>query len=110
MYQGIDAILGEALKNAGPDATIVLSSDHGILPIKKDVVLNNLFAKEGLLVFALDYAKTGEPVVDWAKSKVAFLKMIGVYVNPAGLAGPWKRGSGPEYEALRARASPCWQG
>ena len=104
MYQGIDAVLGEALKNAGPDAVIVLSSDHGILPIKKEFVINNLLAKEGLLVFDLD-PKTGEPVVDWAKSRVVFLKMIGVYVNPTGLAGPWKRGSGSAYEALRARAA-----
>ncbi|MFI5361141.1 MAG: alkaline phosphatase family protein [Elusimicrobiota bacterium] len=109
MYQGIDAILGEALKNAGSDAIVVLSSDHGILPIKKEVVINNLLAKEGLLVFDLDPI-SGEPVVDWAKSKVAFLKMIGLYVNPAGLAGPWKRGAGPEYEALRARAASLLAG
>ncbi len=104
LYQGIDAILGEAIKTAGPDALIVLSSDHGILPIKKEVQLNNLLAQEGLLVFSTSPAG-GDPVVDWARSKAAFLKMIGVYVNPNGLAGPWKRGSGPEYEALRARVA-----
>ena len=104
IYQGIDAILGSAMKAAGPDAVFVLSSDHGVLPIKKEVALNNLLAREGLLVFTLD-PKSGEPVVDWARSKVAFLKMIGIYIGPAGLAGPWKRGSGPEYEALRKRVT-----
>ncbi|MFI5349251.1 MAG: alkaline phosphatase family protein [Elusimicrobiota bacterium] len=109
MYQGIDAVLGEALKNGGPDGIVAFSSDHGILPIKREVVLNNLFAKEGLLSFEID-PKTGEPLIDWAKSKVAFLKMIGVYVNPAGLAGPWKRGSGPDYEVLRSRVAALLAG
>jgi predicted AlkP superfamily phosphohydrolase/phosphomutase len=104
IYQGIDAVLGEAVKKAGPGAVIALSSDHGILPIKKEVLLNNLLAREGLLKFSIDPA-SGEPVVDWAGSKAAFLKMIGIYVNPAGLAGDWKRGSGPAYEALRSRVA-----
>jgi hypothetical protein len=29
--------------------------------------------------------------------------MIGIYLRPDNLAGKWKRGSGPEYEALRVR-------
>lgn len=104
LYQGIDAVLGEAIQSAGPGALIALSSDHGILPIKQEVLLNNLLAREGLLVFSTATAG-GDPAVDWARSKAAFLKMIGVYVNPNGLAGPWKRGSGPAYEALRARVA-----
>ena len=104
MYQGIDAVLGEALKNAGPDTVIALSSDHGILAIKREVLVNDLLAREGLLSFSIDPV-SGEPVVDWANSKAAFLKMIGVYVNPSGLAGNWKRGSGAEYDALRARVT-----
>lgn len=109
IYQGIDAVLGAAMAAAGPDAIFVLSSDHGILSIRKEVALNNLLAREGLLVFDID-ALTGEPVVDWGKSKAAFLKMIGVYVNPEGLAGPWKRGSGPAYESLRARVADLLSG
>lgn len=103
VYQGVDAILGEALARASTDTVIALSSDHGVLPIVKEVQLNNLLAKEGLLSFETD--ANGETRIDWARSKAAFLKMIGVYVHPGGLAGPWKRGSGPEYEALRARVT-----
>ncbi|MDX6769481.1 MAG: alkaline phosphatase family protein [Elusimicrobiota bacterium] len=109
VYQGIDAVLGEALDKAGPETVIVLSSDHGILPIKKEVQFNNLLAREGLLVFKTDPA-SGETGVDWARSKAAFLKMIGVYVNPGGLAGPWTRGSGPEYEKLRGRVARLLEG
>ena len=77
----------------------MLSSDHGIVPLNRYVLLNDLFAREGLLKFTLDPA-TGEPSIDWVNTKAAHLKMIGVYLHPNGLAGPWKRGSGPEYEAL----------
>lgn len=100
MYKLLDAIIGEALKNAGPNTIIALSSDHGIAPLNRYVRLNNLFAKEGLLKFTTDPA-TGEPAVDWADTKAAHLKMIGVYLRSDNLAGPWKRGAGPEYEALR---------
>ncbi|MFH1620056.1 MAG: alkaline phosphatase family protein, partial [bacterium] len=102
MYGGLDAILGEAIKNAGPDTLIVFSSDHGIIPLNKYVLLNNLFAKEGLLKFTVD-EKTGEPVIDWANTKVIHLKMHGIYINPAGLAGNWRRGSGREYDVLRKK-------
>lgn len=109
VYRGVDAVLGEAMKAAEPDALIVLSSDHGVLPIKKEVLVNNLLAKEGLLSFSVD-PRSGEPAIDWAKSKAAFLKMIGVYVDPKGLHGPWSRGSGPEYMALRARVAALLAG
>lgn len=108
IYQGIDAVLGEALK-AAPDAIIVLSSDHGILPIRKEVLVNNLLAREGLLTFHVD-PNNGEPTIDWSKTKAAYLKMIGVYVHPDGLAGDWKRGSGLAYEALRARVKKLLEG
>lgn len=100
MYQGLDAIIGEAIKNADKNTLIVLSSDHGIAGLHKQVRLNNLFAQKGWFKFTTD-PKTGEPVIDWKGSRVVYLKMAHVYINPDGLAGDWKRGSGPEYEKLR---------
>lgn len=100
MYQGLDAILGEAIRKTDRNTLIVLSSDHGIAGLHKQVRLNNLFAKKGWFKFKVD-EKTGEPVVDWKNTKVAFLKMAHVYVRPDGLSGNWQRGSGPEYEKLR---------
>jgi predicted AlkP superfamily phosphohydrolase/phosphomutase len=104
MYARLDSVLGEALKSAGPDTVFVLSSDHGIAPLNRYVLLNDLFAKEGLLKFSTDPV-TGVPAIDWASTRVAHLKMIGVYLRPDSLAGPWKRGSGPEYDALLARVT-----
>jgi predicted AlkP superfamily phosphohydrolase/phosphomutase len=102
MYKGIDDILGEALRAAGKDAVIILSSDHGVIPLNRKVLLNNLFTREGLRKFKLDPV-TGEPDIPWAEARAIHLQMHGVYLHPAGLAGNWKRGAGPEYEELRDR-------
>ena len=102
VYAGLDAILGAALKAAGPQTYVVLSSDHGIIPIKRELRINNLLAREGLLKATV--GADGESVaVDWGRSQAAYLQMLGVCVRPEGLAGNWKRGRGREYLALRRR-------
>jgi hypothetical protein len=68
------------------------------VPLDQSVRLNNLFAR-GLLKFATD-AKTGERTLT-AQTKAVYLS--NVYVND-GLAGNWKRGSGPEYDQLSRRS------
>jgi len=100
LYQGLDAIIGEAMKKADENTIIALSSDHGICPLHKLVKLNNLFAQKGWLEFTID-EKTGEPTIDWQNSTVIYLKMAHIYVDPNGLGGDWYRASGPEYEKLR---------
>jgi len=54
MYKKLDQILGEYLKIADDQTFIVLSSDHGAVPLNRWVKLNNLFAKEGLLRYNID--------------------------------------------------------
>lgn len=100
MYQGIDSILGEAIKKADKDTLIVFSSDHGVIPLYKQVRLNNLFAQKGWLKFTID-ERTGEPEIDWEHTQVIFMKMVNVYIDPNGLGGNWNRASGEEYEQLR---------
>jgi len=103
MYKKLDDIVGEYIKNSDNNTIIVLSSDHGAAPLHKWVHLNNLFAKEGWLKFKIAPV-SGEPVIDWQNSKVIYLKMDSVYINPRGLHnkdGNWHRASGPEYEKLR---------
>lgn len=102
MYQKLDDILGEYLKVAGDDTLVVLSSDHGAVPLNKWVNLNNLFAREGLLKYRVN-PKTGVPEIDWEHSQVVYLKMDNIYIHPDGLSGNWRRARGPEYEALRDR-------
>jgi len=99
MYLHLDQIVGEYLDNADSNTYVVLSSDHGAVPLDKWVYLNNLFAEKGWLSFKLD--SSGEPVIDWDRTKVIYLKMAHVYIHPEGLGGDWIRGSGEAYEELR---------
>lgn len=101
MYKNIDRILGTVLDRADEFTYIVFSSDHGAVPLYKEVRLNNLFAKKGWLKFK--YSKrTGEYEIDWAKTKVVFLQMDNIYIHPNGLDDVYRHASGPEYEALRS--------
>ncbi len=100
MYIKLDTIIGEVLKTSDKNTYIVLSSDHGAVPLNRTVNLNNLFAKKGWLKFSIN-SSTGEPIIDWANTKAIYLKMAHVYINPNGLAGKYNRASGQEYEALR---------
>jgi predicted AlkP superfamily phosphohydrolase/phosphomutase len=100
MYLQIDSMIGEILAHTDSNTLIVFSSDHGAYPLNTSVMINNLLAKNGFLTFHLD-SITGEPVIDWARSKAVYLKMDAIYINPDGLAGNWKRGSGKAYEQLR---------
>jgi predicted AlkP superfamily phosphohydrolase/phosphomutase len=100
MYKGIDAIVGKTLDNADKDTLIVFSSDHGVIPLDVSVQLNNLFAKKGWITYTINPG-TGEPTIDWQKTKVFFLKMSNVYINPNGLGPTYQRVSGPAYEQLR---------
>jgi len=88
------------LENADDDTIVVLSSDHGAVPLDRWVKLNNYFAQEGLLKFQID-PETGEPILDWKNSQAIYLKMDNIYIDPNGLDGEWQRASGEEYEALR---------
>ena len=102
LYKGLDSILGSAMKKLNSKDLIVFSSDHGVCPLKKLVRINNLFAKKGWLKFHIN-PETGETEIDWANTKVVYLKMAHVYIHPKGLAGNWKRGYGKEYHSLRER-------
>jgi predicted AlkP superfamily phosphohydrolase/phosphomutase len=100
MYKKLDRVIGVLLDNADENTYVALSSDHGACPWNKSVRLNNLFAKKGWLKFTL-HGETGEPIIDWNKSKVIYLKMDNIYVAPSGLSGNWRRASGEAYEKLR---------
>lgn len=104
MYKQLDDLVGNMINAADGKTLVVLSSDHGAVPLDISVRLNNLFAREGLLKFSLDPA-TGEPLIDWANTQVIFLKMDGIFIRPDGLDGNWKRGSGKNYAKLRARVT-----
>jgi predicted AlkP superfamily phosphohydrolase/phosphomutase len=102
LYEKLDSILGEHLERADGNTIVVLSSDHGAVPLNKLVHLNNLFAREGLLAFSIN-PDTRERTIDWSRTRAVYLNMHNIFIHPNGLAGDWKRPSGPDYERLRER-------
>ncbi len=100
MYKEIDSILGTIMDNLDERSYIVFSSDHGAVPLHKEVRLNNLFAKKKWLKFKYS-SVSGEYSIDWENTKVIFLQMDNIYIHTKGLKNIYQRDSGPEYEALR---------
>lgn len=100
MYSEIDSILGEILRNRDEETFILFGSDHGIVPLDKEVQLNNYFEKKGWLK-KIHMDELGGEVIDWRNTKVAFIRHMNIYINPQGLDGPYRRASGPAYEQLR---------
>ena len=109
MYRQVDDLLGEILRSAGHDWIIALSSDHGVIPLFREVRLNNLFAKRGWLRYRRN-PESQELEIDWAHTQVAYLQMNSVYVNPRGLAGPYRRASSRAYRQLRDRVQRLLEG
>lgn len=101
MYKRLDDMIGKILETVDDDTLVVISSDHGACVLNKWVHINNVLARAGYLKFTLDPV-SGVPTIDWANSKAVYLKMIGVFLHPDGLAGNYHRGSGPAYEKLRS--------
>jgi predicted AlkP superfamily phosphohydrolase/phosphomutase len=100
MYKSVDNILGEVIKNADPNTYIIFGSDHGALPLWKEVRINNLFASKGWLSTHKSQLSS-ENEINWKASKVVFTQMNNVYINPNGLGGEYHRATGAQYEELR---------
>jgi predicted AlkP superfamily phosphohydrolase/phosphomutase len=100
MYQDIDRIIGVALKKLDKKSFLILSSDHGAIPLNYDVRINNYFKQKGWLHTYYDQ-ENQTTRVDWSKTRVIYLMTNHIYINPRGLDGPYFPGSGPQYEDLR---------
>jgi predicted AlkP superfamily phosphohydrolase/phosphomutase len=98
MYQQVDKMVGEILNNSSKNTCIVLSSDHGIAPLNKEVLLNNLFIQKKWLKVIKD-KKNNLYNIDWKNSKVVYLKTNHVYINPENLVAP--KNKSPKYFSLR---------
>lgn len=103
LYRRVDAMIGRALDARPADGYVVLSSDHGAVPLNYEVKLNNLFRAKGWLAAKPD--AQGQLRVDWANTRVVFINMNHVYINPNGLAGPYQPANGPAYQQLRGEVA-----
>ncbi len=100
LYESLDRMIGAIVDAAGPEAMVAIVSDHGAEPVSARVDLRQALVDAGLTVLVEDPV-TGEPVVDWTRSKAALQRSVYVYVNlkgrdPQGIVEP-----GEEYERVR---------
>jgi len=87
-YHEMDAILGEVLKVADGDTTLLVVSDHGFAPFRRSFNLNTWLFENGYLVLR-EGAQTGRDTsifgdVDWSKTRAYGLGLNGLYLNLRG--------------------------
>ncbi len=77
----LDRIIGELTALAGPDALILVFSDHGFTSYRRNVNLNTFLAQKGFLVYRKpDFS--GEP--DWSRTRAYSLGLGHIYINLQG--------------------------
>ena len=101
LYASLDRMIGRIVEEAGEDALVIITSDHGALPSPGGhVPVAKILKEAGLLATKTD-PETGREVVDWSKTKAFPQRSVYVYVNlkgrdPDGIVEP-----GEEYERVR---------
>ncbi|MCB1182349.1 alkaline phosphatase family protein [bacterium] len=102
VYEELDAALGLAMAKAGPDATVMIMSDHGFAPWNRAFHLNTWLYENGYLALQEGVAPGDVQMlngVDWWRTKAYAIGINGLYVN---LAGREQQGSVQGEEARRA--------
>ncbi len=86
VYRRLDRTLARVVERAGPDATVVVLSDHGFAPYRRSFDVNAWLEAEGWLVL-----RPGAPRdlsgVDWSRTRAYAAGFSGLYVNRAGREG-----------------------
>lgn len=72
LYRYLDARIGQLMEKAGPDATLLVVSDHGARPLLGGVRVNELLRRAGWLVLKTD-PSSETPLdlanVDWSRTR-----------------------------------------
>ena len=101
-YQWLDHLVGELEALAGPDTLWVILSDHGVVPLNRQVDVNGWLHQQGYLVLQREE-------VDWARSRAFAFGHGGIWLN---LVGRERRGcvSSADYEMLRTELVAALRG
>jgi len=103
IYRGLDRALGKALAKAGPDALVLVISDHGFAPFYREVHLNTWLKDQGYLVLTDDALEARTEFfnhVDWGRTRAYAMGLNGLYINRRGREAWGIVDSGAEADAL----------
>ncbi|HVP57205.1 MAG TPA: alkaline phosphatase family protein, partial [bacterium] len=102
-YARMDSVLGHVVARVGPDATIIVCSDHGFTSYRRSVHLNTWLYQNGYMALKDEYQKTSGEFfenVDWSRTKAYALGLNGLYINQIGREKSGIVAPGAEKEAL----------
>jgi predicted AlkP superfamily phosphohydrolase/phosphomutase len=87
LYVAFDRIVGETMRRAGPETTLIVMSDHGFGSWRRSVNLNNWLRDQGYLAVAHPSARDDAgPLqnIDWSRTRAYGLGLNGLYINLRG--------------------------
>ncbi len=102
VYTHVDGIVGKVLAQVGPDATVIVMSDHGFTNFRRGVNLNTWLRDEGYLALKEGHTTSGDwfEHIDWARTKAFSLGLTGMFINRKGREASGIVAEGDEYRAL----------
>lgn len=111
-YVQMDVIVGDALKELGPDDLLLVCSDHGFTSWRRSINYNTWLVQHGFLALKGGNEKQADlemlfgqgefwPNVDWSRTKAYSMGLGEVYVNVRGREAKGIVEPGADYEAVR---------
>jgi predicted AlkP superfamily phosphohydrolase/phosphomutase len=86
-YREIDELVGKVMQEIDPGATLVVMSDHGFAPFRRQAHLNAWLEQNGYLALK-DPAKRNESEwlagIDWSKTRAFAIGLNSLYLNVRG--------------------------
>jgi predicted AlkP superfamily phosphohydrolase/phosphomutase len=105
LYHKMDKVVGMAMQAMGPDATLIVMSDHGFAPWYRSFQVNSWLLANGYIQLLpginqddVDMFATaaGDTAVDWSRTSAYNLGINSIYINLQG-----REGSGAVSESER---------
>jgi predicted AlkP superfamily phosphohydrolase/phosphomutase len=86
VYERNDALVGQVLDRLGPDAVLMVLSDHGFTAFRRGVNLNGWLREQGYLVLADGADGTADWLrhVDWSRTRAYALGLTSLFLNVEG--------------------------
>ena len=87
LYRMHDRILGDVLRRCPEDVSILVVSDHGFNPYRRQVNINNWLYQEGYQKLTVDGISEDVDLLgygDWNNTKAYFMGLNGLYLNLKG--------------------------
>ncbi|HXM92752.1 MAG TPA: alkaline phosphatase family protein [Candidatus Dormibacteraeota bacterium] len=83
-YREMDGILGDALRAADENTTVLVVSDHGFAAFRRSFNLNTWLVENGYLVLRTGASRAGRDIfrdADWSRTRAYGLGLNGLYMN-----------------------------